>query len=110
MIVFAAIMPHPPESIIGIGRAEDKNSIKKTLAAFDDLRFGLEQSDAETIVVISPHARMEQYSFVINSASELTGSFMKFGLDEVRSYINDVEIVDKLAIYFKKTKSLHPLS
>lgn len=97
MIVFAAIMPHPPESIPGIGKAENFKAIKKTLNSFEQLRIELEKVDPETIVIISPHAHMEQYSFVINSADELTGSFMKFGLDEVHSYVNDLEIADKLA-------------
>lgn len=97
MIVFAAIMPHPPESIPGIGKEKDFKTIKKTLNSFEKLRLELEQVDPETIVIISPHAHMEQYSFVINSANELTGSFMKFGLNEVCNYANDIEIVDKLA-------------
>ena len=97
MIVFAAIMPHPPESIPGIGKEKDFEAIKKTLDSFEQLRLGLEQVDPETIVIISPHAHMEQYSFVINIANKLTGSFMKFGLNEIHNYTNDTEIVDKLA-------------
>lgn len=97
MIVFAAIMPHPPESIPGIGKKENFKAIKKTLAAFEELRIGIEQADPETIVIISPHAHMEKYFFTINSANELLGNFMKFGLDEVRSYDNDFVIVDKVA-------------
>lgn len=38
MIVFAAIMPHPPESIPGIGHPEDFEEIKNTLRAFDELK------------------------------------------------------------------------
>jgi len=98
MIVFAAIMPHPPESIPGIGKEKYFESIKKTLDSFEQLRLELEQVDPETIVIISPHAHMEQYSFVINSANELTGNFMEFGLNEVYSYANDIKIVDKLAV------------
>ena len=96
MIVFAAIMPHPLESIPGVGKEKDSEAIKKTLDSFEQLRLGLEKADPEIIIIISPHAHMEQYSFVINSASELTGSFMKFGLSDVYVYANDTEIVDKL--------------
>lgn len=97
MIVFAAIMPHPPESIPGIGKKEDFDAIRKTLSAFEELRIGLEQADPDTIVIISPHAQMEPYSFAINSASELVGSFSEFGLDEAYAYSNDVSIADSLA-------------
>jgi len=96
MIVFAAIMPHPPESVSGIGNPDDFKAIQKTLDAFGQLRIGLEQADPETIVIISPHAHMEKYSFAINSASELSGNFMKFGLNETHTYANDIGTVDGL--------------
>jgi len=96
MIVFAAIMPHPPESIPGIGKTGDFNAIQKTLNSFNELRMGLEQADPDTIVVISPHAELEPYSFVVNSASKLVGNFADFGLDEAYSYENDIGIVDSI--------------
>ncbi|EKE18457.1 MAG: hypothetical protein ACD_9C00333G0005 [uncultured bacterium] len=97
MIVFAAIMPHPPESIPGIGNEESLNAIAKTMDAFESLRVELEHADPDTIVIISPHAHLEKYSFVINSSSELKGGFDKFGLDEVYAYKNNIEIADRLA-------------
>ncbi len=97
MIVFAAIMPHPPTSMPGVGTSEDSKLLAKTLQSFDELRKGLEDADPDTIVVISPHAHLEEYAFVINSASELKGSMEKFGNDEVYVYKNNIEIADKLA-------------
>ncbi|NTV40833.1 MAG: hypothetical protein HGA61_00990 [Candidatus Moranbacteria bacterium] len=97
MIVFAAIVPHPPESIPGIGTVSDLKKIEKTISAFDRLREEIEQASPDTIVIISPHARLEPYSFVINSANSLSGSFVDFGFDEVCKFKNDVEIANKLA-------------
>lgn len=97
MIVFAAIVPHPPESIPGIGTADDLRRIGKTLAAFEELRIGLEEAAPDTIVIISPHAHIEPYSFVVNSASVLSGGFAQFGLDEAFSYKNDTEISNRIA-------------
>jgi MEMO1 family protein len=99
MIVFAAIMPHPPESIPGTGNSEKMDVIRKTLDAFEQLRIGLEQADPETIVIISPHAYSEPYFFVINSESVITGNFSKFGLDETYTYKNDIEIADNLDFF-----------
>ncbi len=96
MIVFAAIVPHPPESIPGVGVSEDMGKIKKTLLALDQLRVGLEEAAPDTVLVISPHAHIEPYSFVINSASELSGSFIRFGLDDTYEFNNDVEIANKI--------------
>ena len=97
MIVFAAIMPHPPESIPGISGADDLRAIEKTLQSFAVLREGLEKSDPNTVIIISPHAYMEPYSFAINSSSDLVGSFEKFGLDETYSYENDIDFANKLS-------------
>lgn len=96
MIVFAAIVPHPPMSIPGIGNDNDLIALEKTRRSFDELRRGLEASDPDTIIIISPHGRLEKYAFVINSSVELSGSFAKFGLDEVCSYRNNIKIADKL--------------
>jgi aromatic ring-opening dioxygenase LigB subunit len=96
MIVFAAIMPHPPESIPGIGKPESLKAMEKTLNAFEELRIGLEKSDPEIVVIISPHAYSEPYFFVINSSSKLTGSFADLGLNETYSYINDIKIASRL--------------
>ena len=97
MIVFAAIMPHPPESIPGIGTPDDLLAIEKTLQSFDELRKGLEESDPNTLIIISPHAHLESYSFNINSASILRGSFEKFGVDAVYEYENNIDFSNKLA-------------
>lgn len=96
MIVFAAIMPHPPESIPGIGSPESFSVIKKTLSAFDQLAKGLEKADPDTILIISPHAKMEAYSFVINSDNPLRGSFQNFNLDRVYDFDNNIEIANKI--------------
>ena len=97
MIVFSAIMPHPPLSIPGVGNAQDVKSLNKTLKAFEKLRIGLEKADPDTIVIISPHAHLEPYVFVINSESELRGNLSQFGSDNIYVYKNNVEIADKLA-------------
>ena len=96
MIVFAAIMPHPPVSIPGIGSVDDLKKLSKTLNAFENLRIGLEAADPDTIIIISPHGHLEPYAFVINSDSDLRGSFAEFGLDDVYEYKNNVEIADKI--------------
>jgi len=41
MIIFAAIMPHPPESIPGIGTPEELKAVEKTLQSFVELKNAL---------------------------------------------------------------------
>lgn len=97
MLVFSAIMPHPPESIPGIGNPGQLKLVQKTLHSFEKLRIDLEQSDPDTIIIISPHAKLEPYSFVINSSDLLKGSLAEFGLDDVQIYENDLVFANKLA-------------
>lgn len=96
MIVFAAIAPHPPVSIPGVGDFGDKSLIRQTMRAMDYLRRELEKTKPDTVVIISPHARMEENFFVVNSNMPLRGSFASFGLDLVLEFKNDIEIVDKI--------------
>lgn len=97
MLVFAAIMPHPPESIPGIGTPGQLKMVEKTLHSFDELRIGLEKVDPDTLIIISPHAHLEPYNFVINSSDLLKGSLAEFGGDDVQSYENDLVFANKLA-------------
>lgn len=90
-------MPHPPESISGIGTPEQLKAAEKTLKAFERLRHELEKSDPDTVVIISPHAQLEPYSFVINSSDILKGTLAQFGLDDVRTYENNLVFANKLA-------------
>jgi len=96
MIVFAAIMPHPPMSIPSIGTKQDLLKISKTLNAFESLRVGLEAADPDTIIIISPHGHLEPYAFVINSQVDLGGSLSKFGSDVIYQYKNNIELADRI--------------
>jgi len=96
MIVFTAIVPHPPVGIPGIGRQEDVLVMEKTLNAFDVLRQQLERTSPDVVVIISPHAPLEPYRFVINSNPILRGNFSQFALDEVAQFRNDIEIVEMI--------------
>ncbi len=96
MIVFAAIVPHPLESIPEVGTAGDERRIKKTLLAFEQLRVGLEEAAPDTIIIISPHAKIESFAFVINAAKKLVGTFAQFGLEKSFEYQNDIQLVHEI--------------
>jgi aromatic ring-opening dioxygenase LigB subunit len=96
MLVFGAIMPHPPVSVPGIGNQEEIEKLKKTLNAFEILREGLENARPDIVVVISPHAKLEPYSFVVNSETPLRGSLQQFGIDQVFDFKNDLDIAEQI--------------
>lgn len=96
MIVFAAIVPHPPFSVPGVGTSEQKKKIKKTLDSFEELRNGIELAKPDTVIIISPHGKMERYRFVINSDPILSGNFEKFGLKKNLEFKNDIGLLNQI--------------
>lgn len=97
MINFACITPHPPIIIPGIGREEDLKKVENTVLAMEKLGRDLEESDPDTIIIISPHAPIaDMYAFGINSKHHLEGNLENFGLDETLEFKNNPEIIEKI--------------
>lgn len=92
MICFAAIAPHPPIIVPGIGREDDLREARKTISAMERLRGELEKAKPDTIVLVSPHAPFELNSFGVNSAEVLAGDLAVFGLNKQFVFKNDPEI------------------
>ncbi|MFA6306396.1 MAG: AmmeMemoRadiSam system protein B [Patescibacteria group bacterium] len=77
-IVFSAIVPHPPILIPTIGK-ENINQLKATSDSYLELEQDLYASQAETIIIISPHGHLQEEAFTINLSPEFTGDFKDFG-------------------------------
>ncbi len=96
MICFAAIAPHPPIIVPGIGKEEDLKQVKKTILAMERLREDLEKAKPDTVIVISPHAPFDFGSFGINSAPVLAGDLSAFGSGKQLSFENDSNIIQQI--------------
>ncbi|MBU4338366.1 AmmeMemoRadiSam system protein B [Patescibacteria group bacterium] len=96
MICFAAIAPHPPIIIPGIGRGKNLKRVQKTILAMERLRQDLEKAKPDTIIIVSPHAPPEFDSFGINSREKLKGDLLDFGLAKKFEFSNDLEIAGKI--------------
>lgn len=105
MIVFSAIVPHPPLSVSGVGNGEQLSKLQKTIQSLDGLRVALEHAKPETMIVITPHGHMEEYSFSINKSYNLVGNLSKFGFSASYSFKNDLDIVDKI-LYVCETNEI----
>ncbi|MFA7244849.1 MAG: AmmeMemoRadiSam system protein B [Candidatus Magasanikbacteria bacterium] len=77
-IVFAAITPHPPILIEGIGK-EQKEKINKTINSFAILEKDLYVTKPDIIVILSPHNTFSEKIFSINLATEFVSYYEKFG-------------------------------
>mgnify|MGYP001589014367 CR=1 FL=1 len=95
-IVFSAIVPHPPILIPAIGK-ENINQLKATVDSYFKLEQDLYASQAETIMVISPHGRLQAEAFTINLSPEFKGNFEKFGdLTTKFSLSGDISLAYKI--------------
>lgn len=95
-IVFAALTPHPPIIIPEIGKEKIKK-VQKTVSALNLLSQKLEESEAETLIIISPHNLIYPNQFNICGMKKLIGDFSTFGAPEIKlQFSNNSEIVNKI--------------
>lgn len=77
-IVFSALVPHPPILIPNIGK-ENIKLLKNTAESYNDLEADLYASQAETIIIISPHGPQQTEAFTMNLAPQFNINFAEFG-------------------------------
>lgn len=77
-IEFAAITPHAPILIPGIGK-ENTKQLYLTNDAFSKLSKKLEKIKPDTIIIISPHGLVQNSAFTLNLNPEYKANFEDFG-------------------------------
>jgi len=96
-LVFSAICPHPPIIIPTIGSLNDLKKVNKTIGAFKSLNQKLKGSEAQTIIIVSPHSSLSAKEFTINISPEFFGDFSLFGDRSNQFYFkNDLALVSKI--------------
>jgi MEMO1 family protein len=92
MICFAAITPHSPLLVPGVGK-ENLKKLDQTINAMSRLSEDLYASHPDTIVVISGHATQHEKAFSINLHYEYLIDFKDFGdLSTTRAFKADLEL------------------
>lgn len=92
MLVFSAITPHPPILIPTIGQ-DSLEQIKKTKEAMQELARDFYVSQPGTVIIISPHGKLLENAFTLNTSPEFTVSFKQFGdLETELKFMGDVEL------------------
>ncbi|UTC91892.1 AmmeMemoRadiSam system protein A [Treponema denticola] len=99
----AYITPHPPIIIPEIGRGEEKK-IASTSKALKTISKEVNQIEPETIIIITPHAKMHRGAVTINTAPLIEGTMAQFGCPDLHfSVKNDERIVKEIIKKCKKT-------
>lgn len=82
-IVWGGIAPHPPIIVPEIGR-EDVKKVAATVQAMDKLAASLKASEAEAVVITTPHGAVFQDAVAVSLLPEISGSFANFGAPQVQ--------------------------
>lgn len=107
MIVFSAIVPHPPPLVSGLGKAH-ADKLKKTTDAYRTLEQDLYVTRPDTIVVISPHGDVLPDAYTIHLANEYRVSFEQFGDHKTKAVFRaDFMLIDKIQRSVRRTVALH---
>src|SRR5438105_276674 len=80
-IVFSGIAPHPPIMVPEVGH-ESIVEVCGSIDAMAELTERLIESEAETVILISPHAPLDPYAFVAYEGPKLYGDFANFRAPE----------------------------
>lgn len=76
-LVFSGIAPHPPIMVPEVGR-ESIASVRSSIDAMAELTRRVIEAGAESVILISPHARLEVDSFVAYEGPKVYGDFSNF--------------------------------
>ena len=77
-IVFAAITPHSPILIPSIGK-ENTAKLEETIKSFEKLEEDLLRAKPDTILIISPHGKIQDSAFTMNLNTEFEANLEEFG-------------------------------
>ena len=76
-LVFSGIAPHPPIMVPEVGR-ESIAGVRASIDAMAELTRRVLETGAESVILISPHARLEVDSFVAYEGPKVYGDFSNF--------------------------------
>lgn len=100
MINFAAICPHPPIIIPGVGNEEDRTKASKTIKGMEKLADKFKKKKPTTVVVITPHAKFDPNNFSVYSSNRLTVSLP----GAILNYEGNEKLAEKISNLDNTTK------
>lgn len=89
------IVPHPP--ILVMGSEDDKKKLNATLEAYSKIAEELKISEAELVVLITPHGPLFVDGLCVYEQDQIDGNFSNFGHREITGiWDNDINFINSL--------------
>ena len=95
MLVYGALVPHPPILLAEIGGAETKKA-EKTVQAMESLSQSLAAVKPETILIFSPHGPVFQDGLALRGGRRLYGDLARFGATKTWEWQVDQELIESI--------------
>lgn len=93
MLAFAAIMPHPPILVEGIGKENELERIKKTIDSMKYIGDKVEEADLDILIIVSPHGVIHSDKMTVYSSPKFYGDFGSYNKKDVSfNYENDLPL------------------
>ncbi|HHW12878.1 MAG TPA: AmmeMemoRadiSam system protein A [Firmicutes bacterium] len=103
MLVYGALVPHPPIILAAIGGEETKKA-HKTVQAMERLAERLAALKLDTVVIFSPHGPVFQDGLAIRGGTRLKGDLARFGYFRKWEWEVDQELAAAISREIKKEK------
>jgi AmmeMemoRadiSam system protein A len=95
-VVHAGVYPHPPIVIPEVG-GNEAEKVKATAAAMEEMARRVKASNAESILLITPHGPIFQDAVALLREPVLSGSLARFGVPDIKlTYRNDQHLLDAI--------------
>lgn len=92
-LVYAAIVPHPPIIVPGVG---DREGALATCRAMEEWAETVKGLEPETIVIVSPHGTIFRDAITYNGQPTTEGNLQQFGSNVRLSYGCDLELLEAI--------------
>jgi aromatic ring-opening dioxygenase LigB subunit len=81
-LIGCALLPHPPIMVPEVGKGEIVK-VKQTVAAAEQVAQALKESNAQTVVIITPHGPVFEDAICVSIHPRLKGNLAAFGAPDV---------------------------
>ena len=95
MLIYGALVPHPPIILEGIGKEETKKAAE-TVKAMETLKERVGSFSPETFLLFSPHGPVFRDGLAIRGEEKLKGNLASFGLKQNWEWENDQELIQAI--------------
>lgn len=101
MLVYGALVPHPPIIVPEVGGAE-REAARRTISAMETVAKQIREVLPDTIVVFSPHGPLFQDGLAIRGDAVLRGDLRRFGADLSWEWENDGLLMEEITKEIKE--------